>query len=176
MIISLIAAVGANWVIGKGGELPWRLPADLKRFKSTTLGKPVIMGRKTYESIGHPLSDRLNIVITSSRSYQAPGCIVVHSINQALSAAQGNDEIMIVGGAAIYRHFIGLADRIYLTEIDKSFDGDVYFPELNSKEWQELSRESISKDKDRPYQYHFVIYERLTKAEVDQKEEIRSSL
>ncbi|GMQ78892.1 MAG: dihydrofolate reductase [Anaerolineae bacterium] len=175
MIISLIAAVGANWVIGKGGELPWRLPADLRRFKSTTLGKPVVMGRKTYESIGHPLSDRLNIVITTNRSYQAPGCIVVHSIDQALSAAQGNDEIMIIGGAAIYQHFIAFADRIYLTEIDESFEGDVYFPEVNLEEWQEVSRESVSKDKDRPYGYHFVIYERLRNAGVDQMEERGSS-
>jgi dihydrofolate reductase len=176
MIISLIAAVGANWVIGKGGELPLRLPADLSRFKSTTLGKPVIMGRKTYESIGHPLSDRLNIVITSNRSYQAPGCIVVHSIKQALSAAQGNDEIMIIGGAAIYQHFIPVADRLYLTMIEEVFEGDVYFPELHLEEWKEMSRESVSGDEGQPFQYHFVIYERLTNIEVDQKEEIRSSL
>ena len=162
-------------MIGKGGGLPWRLPADLKRFKSTTLGKPVIMGRKTYESIGHPLSDRLNIVISSNPRYLAPGCIVVHSINQALSAAQGNSEIMIIGGAAIYRHFIAVADRIYLTEIDENFEGDVYSPEVNPEEWREVSRESISKDKDQPYQYHFVVYERLKNVEVNKKEEIRSS-
>lgn len=168
MIISLIAAVGANWVIGKGGELPWRLPADLRRFKATTLGKPVVMGRKTYESIGQPLSDRLNIVITSNRSYEAPGCIVVHSIDQALSAAKSKDEIMIIGGAAIYQQFIAIADRIYLTKIDESFEGDVYFPEVNLEEWQEISRESIANDRDRPYGYHFVIYERLKNVEEDQ--------
>ena len=160
MVISLIAAVGSNWVIGKGGDLPWHLPADLKRFKSLTLGKPVIMGRKTYESIGHPLSQRKNIVMTTSTTYHVPGCHVVHSITQALETAEGDDEAMIIGGAAIYRQFWPIADRIYLTEIDEVFEGDVFFPELNLEEWKELSRISEMGESAQRYHYHFVVYER----------------
>lgn len=133
------------------------------------------MGRKTYESIGHPLSGRKNIVITGNRTYQAPGCMVVHSISQALAAVQGDDEVMIIGGAAIYKHFIPLADRIYLTEIDEVFEGDVYFPELNLEEWGELSRESVSGDADQHFQYHFVIYERQEDSGEAAELEIRDS-
>jgi len=147
-------------VIGKGGDLPWHISADLKRFKSLTLGKPVIMGRKTYESIGHPLSHRKNIVITTNQVYQAAGCHVVHTITQALKAAEGYDEIMIIGGASIYQQFWSMADRIYLTEIDEVFEGDVYFPELNLEEWKELSRESVMGENAQRYHYHFVIYRR----------------
>ncbi len=160
MDISLIAAVASNRVIGKGGDLPWHLSADLKRFKSLTLGKPVIMGRKTYESIGHPLSQRKNIVLTTNQSYQAPGCHVVYSITQALETAEGYDEVMIIGGAAIYQQFWPFAVRIYLTEIDEVFEGDVYFPELNLEEWKELSRESEVRESAPQYHYHFVVYVR----------------
>ena len=160
MVISLIVAVSANRVIGKDGGLPWRLPADLKRFKSTTLGKPVIMGRKTYESIGHPLTQRKNIILTVNRTYQAPGCQVVHTIAEALEAAGGHDEVMIIGGAAIYHQFLSFADRIYLTEIDEVFEGDVYFPELDLEEWQEISRECAADGAAENHQYYFVVYER----------------
>src|SRR3989344_1427321 len=141
MIISLIAAMGKSRVIGKDNALPWNLPPDLKRFRQITLGKPVVMGRKTFESLGKPLPDRKNIVITRDKDYKAYGCVVVHSVDEALKAASGNEELMVIGGEQIFREAIPIADRMYLTFIDENFEGDAYFPEYNQKEWKEMNRE-----------------------------------
>ena len=157
MIISLIAAMGKNRVIGKDNSLPWKLPEDMKRFKEITSGKPVIMGRKTFESIGRPLPNRLNIIITRDKNYKAEGCIVVHSINEALKAAEGNSEVMIIGGEQIFREFLPMANRMYLTLIDEDFEGDAYFPEYNKNEWKEVHRGEHKNDN---YKYAFVNLER----------------
>lgn len=158
MIISLIAALGKNRIIGNDNSIPWKLPADMKRFRELTTGKPVIMGRKTFESIGRPLPNRTNIVITTDKNYIADGCIVVHSVDEALKAAKGN-EIMIIGGAQIYRQFLPIANKMYLTFIDKNFEGDSYFPEYNKHEWKETSREEHADENG--LGYAFVNFERI---------------
>ena len=127
MIISLIAAIGKNRVIGKSNALPWKLPADMKHFQAMTKGKPVIMGRKTFESIGRPLPDRINIIITRDENYKAEGCIVAHSMEEALKAAENHKEAMIIGGSQIYKEFLPKANKMYLTSIDADFEGDAYF-------------------------------------------------
>lgn len=157
MIISLIAAMGKNRVIGKDNSLPWKLPADMKRFRELTLGKSVMMGRKTFESIGKPLPNRTNIILTRDKNYKAEGCVVVHSAEEALKAAKGSGEIMIAGGEQIFKEFLEKADRMYLTFIDKDFDGDAYFPEYSKDEWKETKREEHKND----YKYTFVDLERI---------------
>ena len=141
MIISLIAAMGRNRVIGKDNSLPWKLPEDMKRFRELTKGKPVIMGRKTFESIGKPLPNRTNIVITRDKNYSAEGCIVVHSAEDALKAAKNADEAMIIGGEQIFREFLPRANRIYLTIIDKDFEGDAFFPDFKEDDWEKIKQE-----------------------------------
>ena len=157
MIISLIAAIGKNNVIGVDNKLPWKLSADLKRFRTITSGKPVIMGRKTFESIGGPLPNRKNIIITRDKNYKADGCVVVHSAEEALHAAGENGEVMIIGGAEIYRQLLPKADKMYLTVIDGEFDGDAYFPEYSKDEWKEIS---IEEHEDGGLRYSFVDLER----------------
>lgn len=157
MIISIIAAVGKNNVIGVDNKLPWKLSADLKRFRTITSGKQVVMGRKTFESIGKPLPNRTNIIITRDKNYKADGCIVVHSAEEALNAAKGNQEIMIIGGEQIFREFLPKAKRMYLTIIDEKFNGDAYFPEYDKTEWREVSREE---HEDGGLKYAFVDLER----------------
>lgn len=158
MIISLIAAMGKNRVIGKDNSLPWKLPEDMKRFKKLTLGKPVIMGRKTFESIGKPLPDRKNIILTKDKNYRAEGCIIAHSADNALKAAKTGKEIMIAGGEQIFREFLPKASRMYLTFIDKDFEGDAHFPKYNQAEWKETKREEHQND----YSYSFVDLERTS--------------
>lgn len=159
--ISLIAAIDKNGVIGKDGkELPWYLPADLKRFKNITMGKPIIMGRKTYESIGKPLPGRTNIIITRKENYEAPGCLVVHSPEEALQAAGEAPEIMVIGGAEIFAQFMPRASRLYLTLIDRAFEGNVYFPKWDAAEWREVSRETHEPDEKNFYAYTFIVLER----------------
>jgi len=130
MIISIIAAMAKNRVIGSEGEIPWNIPEDLKRFRELTMGHPVIMGRKTFEQIGRPLPGRLNIVLTRRTGYRATGCLVLHSLADALDACAGADEAFICGGGEIYRQTIAMADRIYLTVIDLEPEGDVLFPAI----------------------------------------------
>jgi len=141
--LSLIAAVAENGIIGSGNALPWRLPEDLKHFKTLTLGHPVIMGRKTYESIGRPLPGRRNIVVTRNRDFHMEGCEIAQSLEAAIAAC-GLDcgEVFVIGGAQIYAEALPLAQRIYLTEIRKPFKGDARFPVLDRKEWEETSREA----------------------------------
>lgn len=142
--IAFVVAVARNGVIGAKGDLPWRISSDLKRFKQITMGKPVIMGRKTWESLPkRPLAGRLNIVITRDRSYEAQGAIVVASVDEALAAARHADaeEICVIGGSEIFRQFLALADRLYLTEVDLAPEGDAVFPPLDFSQWTETSRE-----------------------------------
>lgn len=159
--IALIAAMTENRVIGRENRLPWRLSADLRRFKSLTMGKPVIMGRKTYESIGKPLPGRSNIVVTRDPDYRAQGCRVVHSLEQALEAAAGHDEVMVIGGAQLYRQTLDRAERMYLTLVKTELDGDTLFPQIEMRHWRELERESHRADEKNEYDYDFVTLERV---------------
>ena len=151
-----------NRVIGRANRLPWRLPADLRRFKSVTMGKPVIMGRKTYESIGTPLPGRSNIVVTRDPDYRAPGCEVVHSLEQALEAGAGHAEVMVIGGAELYRQALGRAERIYLTLVRAEVEGDALFPDIEPQQWRELERESHRADERNQYDYDFVTLQRVS--------------
>jgi dihydrofolate reductase len=160
MIISLIAAMDRNRLIGKGNRLPWRLPADMKHFRKLTLGKPVVMGRRTFESIGKPLAKRTNIVLTRDPHFSAGGCIVARSVDEALREADGCEEVMIIGGYSVYEQFLNLAERLYLTQIHKCFEGDVYFPAFELNDWREAKRISRKPDKDNPHSYDFVFLHR----------------
>ncbi|MEK7507909.1 MAG: dihydrofolate reductase [Patescibacteria group bacterium] len=167
-MISLIAAMGKNRVIGKGGALPWKLPADMKRFRKLTSGHPVIMGRKTCESIGRPLPNRMNIIVTLRAGYSAPGCEIVSSLEEGISRARlaaGSDEIFIIGGGEIYKQAIDrdLAEKIYLTVIDKDFDGDAYFPEIDESKWKLVKREERELDTENAYHHSFLIFEHTTR-------------
>lgn len=160
MRIALIVAMAENRVIGRNNQLPWRIPADLRHFKALTLGKPVIMGRKTYESIGRPLPGRDNIVITADSGYQAEGCQVVHSVEQALEAAGSCEEAMIIGGANLYRQTLENADRLYLTLVKAEPEGDTWFPEIGLQQWREIERQAHTADESNEYDYDFVVLER----------------
>jgi len=159
-VIALVAAAAQNGVIGSDNRLPWHLPADLKHFKQVTMGKPVVMGRKTFESIGRALPGRTNIVITQSRDYTAPGCLVVNTLDQALAAAGDGGEIMIIGGATLYTACLSRATRIYLTRIHHDFPGDARFPDLDLKQWREIERRDCPADDKNPYAYSFIVLER----------------
>jgi len=162
MRLALIAAMAGNRVIGRDNQLPWRLSADLRHFKALTMGKPVIMGRNTHESIGKPLPGRSNIVVTRDPHYRAPGCQVVHSLEQALQAAAGHAEVMVIGGAELYRQTLQRADRLYLTLVKAEVQGDALFPELDWSRWRELQRESHPADTSNEYDYDFVVLERIS--------------
>jgi len=159
MIVSIIAAMAENRVIGRGNEMPWEVPSELKRFKETTMGHPVIMGRKTFESIGHPLPGRKNVIITSQQDYSAAGSIIVPDLQAALAACEGADEVFICGGDTVYREAMQFADRIYLTIIDEEFDGDSFFPEI-PEDFVEVRRTRIEED---VLPYDMVLYERVGK-------------
>ncbi|MDF1764623.1 MAG: type 3 dihydrofolate reductase [Oleibacter sp.] len=166
MKLSLMVALAENRVIGRDNQLPWHLPNDLKYFKQTTLGKPVIMGRKTYESIGKPLPGRTNIIITRQTDFHAEGIKVVNTVEQAQALASsvclidGQKEAMIIGGAEIYGLTLPHCDRLYLTEVHSEVEGDAFFPEFDKDRWQEVSRQDFSADDTNPYDYSFVVYER----------------
>jgi dihydrofolate reductase len=152
--------VAANRVIGKEGDLPWHIPEDLKYFKRITMGKPVIMGRKTWETLDEPLPGRKNVVVTRQGDYQAEGAEVVHNLDDAIQAAAGGQEIMILGGSGIYEAALSRADRMYLTHIHKAFGGDTYFPEFNQNNW-EVVEQTESETEDGELTYSFVVYERI---------------
>ncbi len=162
-MISLIVAASTNNVIGAQGDLPWRLSDDLKRFKALTMGKPIVMGRKTYESIGRPLPGRQNIVITRQPDFAAVGCDVVASPEAAIEAAGDVDEIMIIGGSHIYDAFLPMADRIYLTRVHAEVDGDAFLPELHENEWHADSTESHAADDDNDYDTEFIVLDRTSR-------------
>jgi len=159
-MISIITAMDENRVIGRANALPWRLPNDLRRFRRLTTGHAVIMGRRNYESIGRPLPERRNIVITRQPGYSAPGCQVVHSLEQALAAAGEDPEIFIIGGAEIYAQALPRAARLYLTLVHAAVAGDVRFPPFDQGEWREIERERHEADDRHPYPYSFVVLER----------------
>ncbi|WP_394175041.1 type 3 dihydrofolate reductase [Thalassotalea litorea] len=160
-VLSMIVAHAADRVIGKDNKMPWHLPADLKYFKQTTLKKPVVMGRKTFESIGFPLPGRRNIVISRDKHYRAEGIEVVSSIDAALACAKDCEEIMVIGGGSIYEHCLASADRLYITEIDLQTDGDTRFPEyLTCGQWRCISQQAHLADDKNPHDYTFKVYER----------------
>ncbi len=166
MEVALIAAVADNGIVGRDNKLPWYLPEDLKHFKRTTLGKPVLMGRKTWESIGRPLPGRTNIVITRAQDYRAQGAHVAASLEQAVELAEavavidGTRELMVIGGAEIYRLALPQAQRMYLTEVHSEVTGDARFPCWDHNQWRECSRERHTAEAPNPYDYSFVVYER----------------
>lgn len=161
-LLSMIVATADNRVIGKDNKMPWHMPADLAYFKQVTLNKPVVMGRKTFESIGRPLPGRRNIVISRDTSYQAPGIEVVHSVEQALALVDEVAEIMVIGGGAIYQHCLPRADRLYITHIDLAVDGDTQFPDWQQQgTWQQESSSQHKADDKNPYDYQFAVYKRI---------------
>ncbi|MDX1605758.1 MAG: type 3 dihydrofolate reductase, partial [Candidatus Competibacterales bacterium] len=160
MILSLVVAMAENRVIGHDGGMPWHLPADLRHFRQLTLGRPVVMGRRTHESIGRPLPGRHNIVLSRRPGYRAEGCTVVASLAQAEQMAGEVEELMIIGGGELYRQALPRARRIYLTEVHARPEGTVRFPELDRSEWRELRRETHPADDRHPHPYSFVWLER----------------
>jgi len=160
MNISLIWGMDRNRLIGSQDALPWHLPADMKWFRQHTLGKPVLMGRKTYDSIGKPLPQRLNLILTRQADLHINGCTVVDNLETALEAAKSYDELMVMGGAEIYRMFLPHAKRLYITHIDQSFSGDTWFPECDLSTWHLLHQESHQADEKNTYPYRFEIWER----------------
>jgi dihydrofolate reductase len=162
MIVSLIVAVGRKHEIGKDGVMPWHLPADLKHFKAKTLGKPVLMGRKTLVAISRPLPERRNLVLTRDTAFQAAGCETVSSLEQAITRASSAPELMVIGGGEVYRLTWEWADRIYLTRIQADVEGaDTFFPSVDDGRWREMSREDHRADAKNPYDYSFLVLDRV---------------
>lgn len=159
-MISFLLALDRNNLIGKDNSLPWHLPADLKYFKETTMGKTIVMGRKTYESIGKPLPGRKNIVLTRDLNYKAEGCSVVHSPEDVLKGEQLGDEIFVIGGDAVFKAFEPYVSRLYLTKIDYEFDGDTYFT-MDYTDWKVGSEKEGTIDEKNLYPHRFVVLERL---------------
>lgn len=170
MIISMIAAMDENRLIGAGNALPWHLPADFKHFKQVTMAKPIIMGRKTFESIGRPLPGRKNIVLTRGE-FNHDGVVTVHSIeaalreaSQAVNADDDTAEVMIIGGANLYQQMIAKADKLYLTHVKTKSEGDAWFPELDMSEWEIISQQSVSADEKNNYDFDIIEYQRRESA------------
>lgn len=160
MTLSLVVAMDRNRVIGRAGRLPWRLPDELQNFKRITMGKPIVMGRRTHESIGRPLPGRANIVVTRNPHYEAPGCRVVHSLSAALAASAGAGETLLIGGAALFEEALPLAARLYLTEIHAEVDGDVWFPEFDRGAWREVERIEHPADARHEYSHSLSVLDR----------------
>jgi len=158
--ISLIVARDLNGVIGRDNALPWRLPADLRRFKALTMGKPMLMGRRTFDSIGHALPGRLNLVLTRDRAWQAPGTVAVHSLDEAFKEARGAAELMVIGGAELFELVLPLAERVYLTDVEATLSGDTRIPDFVPAEWRELDCSSYAADADHAHAMTFRTLER----------------
>ncbi|HEY6094619.1 MAG TPA: dihydrofolate reductase [Gallionellaceae bacterium] len=158
--ISLIVAMAKNRTIGVNNTLPWRCPEDLKHFKALTMGHHMIMGRKTYDSIGKPLPGRTTVVVSRNAGLMIDGCIVVNSLQQAIAACAGDSEIFIVGGAELYAQALPLVHTLYITEIQQEVEGDAHFPALVRNDWQEVARDVRSQSEPQPLDYHFVTYRR----------------
>lgn len=161
MRLSILVALDRTRLIGRSGGLPWHLPADLRRFKAITMGKTVVMGRVTHESIGRPLPGRRNIVLTHQPDYVSPGCEIFPSLDLALSRSRGEEEVMIIGGRAVYIEAIPICTRIYLTEVDAELEGDVYFPVLAADAWHEASVERHVADSEHRFSYCFKVFDRI---------------
>ncbi len=160
MIISIVVAMDENRTIGAGGALPWHLPADLRYFRDITMGKPIVMGRKTHESIGRPLPGRENIVISRNPEFSAPGCRVMGGMAEVLERLGEVEEVMVIGGASIYAEALELATRLYLTEVHAAVAGDVFFPEFDRGQWREIRRQHVLADEKNPLPHSFVLLER----------------
>ncbi|WP_315905924.1 type 3 dihydrofolate reductase [Priestia koreensis] len=158
-MISLIAAMDQKRLIGADNDMPWRLPADLSYFKKITMGHPVVMGRKTFESIGRPLPGRENIVITRNADLHLDGVTIVTSLDE-LQNASASKEVFVIGGGEVYKQTMAVADRLYITHIEETFEGDTHFPEIDVSVWKEVSRTPGIRDEKNPYSYSFVVYER----------------
>jgi dihydrofolate reductase len=160
-MISFIVAMDTKSAIGKNNELPWHLPADLAFFKKVTMGNPIVMGRKTFESIGKALPGRENVVVTRDRHYKAEDCTIIHSVDKISEIeSNSNEEVFVIGGAEIFKETFPIADRLYITLIEEEFDGDTFFPPFNHEEWELKSREKGPKDDKNPYDYYFLTYDR----------------
>lgn len=159
--LSIIVAASENHIIGRDNQLIWHLSADLKRFKTLTTGHTLIMGRKTFESIGKALPNRRNIVISGNPLFRAEGCTVAGSIEEALTAAGAEEEVFIIGGASLYREFWDRADRLYLTLVHTVTEGDVCIPAVDARQWQEISREDFKADEKNEFDYSFINYRRI---------------
>lgn len=165
-MISLIVAKADNGVIGQGNKMPWHIPSELQHFKARTLGKPIIMGRKTFESLGRVLPGRPHVVISRSDVALPDNCYLVHSLQDALDKAQtltaaDNDEVVVIGGAEIYRQALPLVDTLYVTEVHLTPDGDAFFPELDTRQWREMQREDVEATSDSAIAYSIVTYQRI---------------
>ncbi len=160
MKISLIVAMARNRTIGVNNTLPWRIPEDLRHFKALTMGHHMIMGRKTFDSIGKPLPGRTTVIVTRNKAFQAECCVVAHSLQDAVTACANDEEIFVVGGAELYAQALPLASTLYLTEIEQDVNGDAYFPEFDRNEWVETARVRRSQAEPQPLEYDFVTYRR----------------
>lgn len=160
MGISIIVAMDKNRLIGKNGVLPWYLPNDLAYFRKVTMGHTIVMGRKTYESIGKPLDGRKNIVLTTNRRFKANGVEVAYSIKEVLSKVNKDEEVFIIGGGEIYKQFLSFADKLYITKIEHEFKGDTYFPNINYNDWKIVSIKKGVVDELNPYNYYYCVYVR----------------
>ncbi|SDO42220.1 type 3 dihydrofolate reductase [Alkalicoccus daliensis] len=166
-MISMIAAMDQNRVIGKDGGMPWHLPGDLRFFKQTTMGKTVVMGRKTYESIGKPLPGRKNVVLTSNKEFYEEGIYAVHEPEEIRAMASEEEELVIMGGAALYEIFMEDASRLYITHIDASFEGDTYFPVINNSDWEIVEAVTGQLDEKNVYPHVFQTMERVVDSQVN---------
>lgn len=161
-MVTIIAAIAKNNALGKNNDLIWHLPADLKRFKQVTTGHHILMGRNTFESIGKPLPNRTTIIITRNNNYFQNGCLIANSIEQAIELAKNDDKIFIIGGAQIYKEALKnkLVDKLDITLVHEEFEADVFFPEIDSNQWQETFRKDCKADEKNKYDYSFISYER----------------
>ena len=159
--VSLVVAMAKNRVIGAGGKIPWHLPNELKLFKSITMGHHIVMGRKTYETINRLLPGRTTVIVTRSRGYHVPGAIIAHDMIGAIAACKGDDEIMVIGGAELFRAALPLADRLYLTIVDAEPKGDTFMPEFDMREWRETSCEHFAADEKHAHGYTFYVLDRV---------------
>lgn len=161
MVLSIIVAAAQNQVIGRDNGLAWHLSADLKRFKALTTGNTVVMGRKTFESIGRPLPNRRNVVISGNPSFQAEGCEVVRSLEAALDLVSGDDKVFIIGGGSIYKNLWDQADNLYLTRVHADVEGDTVIPEISEQQWAAVGWEHFQRDEKNDFDYSFIDYERI---------------
>ena len=161
MDVSIVVALSSNGVIGRDGELPWYLSADLKHFKSITMGKPIVMGRLTHESIGRPLPGRENIVLTRDVNYLAEGCRIINHLGDISAKSLKTEEIMIIGGARLYADALPLANRLYMTEVHTEIPGDVFFPDFDREQWQEVERQYFEADEKNEFNYSFVVMQKM---------------
>ena len=161
MNVSIVVAMSSNAVIGSNGGLPWHLSADLKRFKSITMGKPIVMGRKTHDSIGKPLPGRENVILTRDDNYQADGCTIINELNDIYKRCSEVDEVMIIGGSQLYAQVLPLAKKLFITEVHAEVDGDTCFPDFDRQQWREIERQDFKANEKNDFDYSFVVLKRV---------------